>query len=79
MKFIGKNGDRTGQDIPEEKPKKPTIKKEGIEIVGSDIDPDEIILCVPGGKCYTRAELEALETPAVSLFEMEGEDDDAES
>jgi hypothetical protein len=42
-------------------------------------DPEETILCVPGGKCYTRAEIAALEKPVIPPFEMEGESDDAES
>lgn len=70
---------RVSQAKPKEELKR--AAKTAINYVSGDTipDPDEIILCVPGGKCYTRAELEALETSAVSLFEMEGEDDDAES
>ena len=69
--------------VSQAKPNNELKGTEKIEIdnvlANAEGDPDEIILCVPGGRCYTRAELAALEKPVLPLFEMEGESDEAKS
>ena len=66
------------QSKPEEELKRTAKAAINNALAGADADPDETVLCVPGGKCYTRAELAALETSDMPLFEAEGDDSHAE-
>ena len=66
------------QAKPEEELKRTAKAAINNALAGAGADPDETVLCVPGGKCYTRAELEALEKSDMPLFEAEGDDSYAE-
>ena len=66
------------QAKPEEELKRTAKAAINNGLADADADPDETVLCVPGGKCYTRAELEALEKSDMPLFEAEGDNNDGE-
>ena len=65
------------QTKPEEELKRTAKAAINKALTDADADPDETVLCVPGGKCYTRAELETLEESDMPLFEAEGDNDHA--